>query len=231
MTKHLFIEGPVESGKSTLLKTCLKPYFDVTGGFSCIRYRDADGNVRAYALAPPATAVDAVFNPDITPDDRSVFLLFDKENRVERRLEVFETRGLEFLNGRAKGLEDVSIPFSRADSAAKKKTSVDSNKTAGLIYMDEIGGVELMAPKFCKRLYELLGGNVPCMGILKMNTGKGILKQSDRKKSVEDLNEELRKALIERFDAKIIKFVPEDKEKARIEIEDFIKSKLPSAVK
>lgn len=35
--KHLFLEGPIQTGKSTLLRRCLAPYRDRLGGFSSQR--------------------------------------------------------------------------------------------------------------------------------------------------------------------------------------------------
>ena len=85
--KHLFLEGPVRTGKSTLLLECISDIREYAGGFCCIRLTDSSGNVRGFRLAPP----DADYReqpydsslPDIFlesgPDGMTVTILISKE--------------------------------------------------------------------------------------------------------------------------------------------------------
>ncbi|MBQ6583034.1 MAG: hypothetical protein IJH77_04310 [Mogibacterium sp.] len=48
--KHLFLEGPIQIGKSTLLRQFLLTYRNRLGGFSSQRLLDAEGNVQGYRI-------------------------------------------------------------------------------------------------------------------------------------------------------------------------------------
>ena len=67
--KHLFLEGPIRSGKSTLIKSCLKEFKGSLGGFSCKRYRDGSGDIRAFGLTGPDDFdVDGLYDPAVCGD-------------------------------------------------------------------------------------------------------------------------------------------------------------------
>ena len=69
MAKHLFLEGPIQSGKSTLIKNCLREFGGTPGGFSCKRYLDESGSIRAFGLVSPTDFdVDGVYDPQIHGD-------------------------------------------------------------------------------------------------------------------------------------------------------------------
>lgn len=89
---HLFLEGPVKTGKSTFLRNCLHIYMDRIGGFSCQRLWQ-DGSPCGYRLTPAdETALDAEFSPDLS----GIFTCHT--NQVSKKdPSVFETLGVSLL--------------------------------------------------------------------------------------------------------------------------------------
>lgn len=91
---HLFIEGPIRTGKSSLIRTCLKPYIQSVGGFSCQRMLSDTGTIVGYRLAPPSDLrVTVRFQSHLD----NIFM-FHKEHGTEKKLEVFEDAGVSYLN-------------------------------------------------------------------------------------------------------------------------------------
>jgi len=91
--KHLFLEGPVRTGKSTLLLECISDIREYAGGFCCIRLTDSSGNVRGFRLAPP----DADYREQ--PYDSSLpdIFLESGPDGMKKHPEVFETSGIDYL--------------------------------------------------------------------------------------------------------------------------------------
>ena len=60
MYRHLFLEGPIQKGKSTLLRELLAPYMNEVGGFTSQRLLDSEGETVAFrigsARSTPLTA-------------------------------------------------------------------------------------------------------------------------------------------------------------------------------
>lgn len=137
MPKHLFLEGPSGIGKSTLLLEELGPLRRQAGGLVSLRLVDRDGCTRAFALASPSRSPCPVI--PCSGDVPNVFLERGAEGTVWHA-EVFEHAGMELL----------------ADAERRN-----------LLVLDEIGGCELLSDAFRSRLLELLGGTVPCIGVLK----------------------------------------------------------------
>ena len=52
MYRHLFLEGPIQTGKSTLLRRLLAPYKDQIGGFASQRMLNDDGRTIGYRIGP-----------------------------------------------------------------------------------------------------------------------------------------------------------------------------------
>mgnify|MGYP001210683387 CR=1 FL=1 len=174
MPKHLFLEGPVQTGKSTLLRKYLIPYKDLLGGFCSQRLLDDKKEAVAYRITGPEDLdVEIPYSPGLP----HVFAV-KKSIGSEKNMDVFRDYGVSLL-----------------DSAAEKP----------LILLDEIGGSELLVPEFRARLYEILSGNSPCLGVIKLNEkARSMSREADYPGIVADYNAMLRKDLAESFEAEII---------------------------
>lgn len=150
MKKHLFLQAPVQSGKSTLLQEAMEPYRQYIGGFVSQRLKDEALNTVGFRLA------DYNEYPKLTaPFCDSLSDIFLKRTADETffDLSVFENRAIKIIE--------------------------DTKKDKKLILLDEIGGGELKSEIFRDYLYKLLGENNNCIGVLKIpkaaaNTGRGI---------------------------------------------------------
>lgn len=94
MYKHLFLEGPIQTGKSTLLKKLLQPHINEVAGFSCQRLTDKNGNTIAFRLGPAAnTPLTAPYSPDTD----NIFRIIAGENKGYNNISVFD-KAAELLN-------------------------------------------------------------------------------------------------------------------------------------
>ena len=188
---NYFLEGPIQTGKSTYLRKILKAEFgpNLTGvaGFTSQRVVSSEGELLGFGIAPAAaeilyTAGDqtetswsqdgaAGVPTDSTagvPASTRMFKTFGPAGpRVD--MSVFETYGVELLE----------------DAIAKAKSG-----EARVVLLDEIGGHEMVCPEFTKRLYELLDMDVRCVGVIKHPASA---KRMDP--SILALNEELHKKI------------------------------------
>ena len=143
---NMFIEGPVQTGKSTTIRKVLNERFgpDLKGvaGFTSQRITDADGHLLAFRLAPAEAKLSIAADPDGLDN---IFKRFTQDGPVID-LDVFETTGVAYLE----------------DALAKAKAG-----QASLVLLDEIGGHEMNCETFCTRLYELLDSDIPCVGVVK----------------------------------------------------------------
>lgn len=164
---HLFLEGPVKTGKSTLLRQCIEPYIEKTGGFSSQRLWQ-DGRPCGYRLVPAENLrLDQPYEPGLPG-------IFTYHHQSDWRKDpaVFETLGVQLLSN----LSDCE-----------------------LILLDEIGGSELLVPAFREKLYEVLSGPLPCIGVLKLSSKAAFMSRtSGYPGQVVDYNRQLREDLIGR---------------------------------
>lgn len=188
MKKYLFLEGPIQEGKSTLIRSLIKDRIPQIGGFSSQRLLNDSGKTVGFRIAPPeeVMALTAKYSPALS----DVFLYFGW-GRTEVKPEIF------------------------ANTAVKYLRQVEGKK---LILLDEIGGVELLDPEFRKELYHTLKGDIPCLGVLKLEAG---IRNMCRNPSVGydciDYHLKLRADLLSRLDTDIVQFdrkSPEEPEKA-----------------
>lgn len=143
---NLFIEGPIQTGKSTLIRKTLREFFGPSHagvyGFTSQRLTDADGNLLGFRLAPAGAALSVTADPDACDN---VFKAFTAGgSRVD--MTVFETTGIRYMD--------------EAFAAAKAGQ-------AKIILLDEIGGHELSSKAFRQKLYQLLDSEYPCVGVVK----------------------------------------------------------------
>lgn len=173
MTPKLFFEGPVRSGKSTIIRHALLPYLDNLGGFVVQRLLDDAGVPVAYRLIGLEAihrlgnqgeslflAVDAPLT-SMTADDRKGIFLWTDPRKVQ--LQVFDSISLE--------IDAVSTDSSRSDK---------------ILLLDEIGGVDLLSPGFRKAVTTVLQSPSPCVGVIK---------EIDKARDAQSYNRELRTLL------------------------------------
>lgn len=152
--KHLFLEGPIQTGKSTLIRKvlgeCLKEHDDLkVAGFQSQRITDEKGDTVAFRIGPaPETgltvpACELAINPESDSDCLAgcVFKAF-ASGKTRKFREVFEKQGVELL----------------------KKSAATAPH---VILLDEIGGEELLCEGFREELYRVLGGETLCIGVIK----------------------------------------------------------------
>lgn len=143
---NLFIEGPIQTGKSTLIRKVLREFFgpslEGVAGFTSQRLTDADGQLLGFRLAPADAALTIVCDPAAADN---VFKQFTPTgSRVD--MGVFETAGIRYM--------DEALESAKAGQAQ-------------VILLDEIGGHELASETFRRKLYQLLDSEYPCVGVIK----------------------------------------------------------------
>lgn len=143
---NLFIEGPVQTGKSTLIRKILREEFGQNlkgvAGFTSQRITDPKGRLLGFRLASAVADLSMTADP---ADTDNVFKYFTP-NGSRTDISVFETVGIELIE--------------EAFTAAKEGR-------AQFVLLDEIGGHELASSLFRSKLYELLESDVPCTGVVK----------------------------------------------------------------
>ena len=88
MYRHLFIEGPIQTGKSTLLKNFLQPYSNDTAGFTCQRLTDKNGQTIAFRLgSADSTPLTAPYSPAAD----NIFRIIAGEKKGYNNINVFDT--------------------------------------------------------------------------------------------------------------------------------------------
>ena len=143
---NLFIEGPIQTGKSTLIRKVLREFFgpslEGVAGFTSQRLTDADGELLGFRLAPADAALTVVCDPAAADN---VFKHFTPTGtRVD--MSVFETAGIRYM--------DEALEAAKAGQAQ-------------IILLDEIGGHELASDAFRRKLYQVLDSEYPCVGVIK----------------------------------------------------------------
>lgn len=136
---HFFLQGERGIGKSYLLRQHLLPYLGQMAGFGVSRLTE-DGEVAGFAVYD----VKAGFGP------------LEQEGRAG-------SRGSD---------EDVFMYRGHRDITVLEKTiarvAADCREAwCRLIYLDEIGGIELVSPAFLASLGQVLACGKPCIGVWK----------------------------------------------------------------
>ena len=143
---NIFLEGPIQTGKSTFIRKLLKERFgpDLNGvsGFTSQRITDPDGRLLGFCLAPAAAELSVIADPTGTDN---VFKRFTSDDPVVD-MDVFETAGIRYM------------------SEAITKAKAGQTR---VVLLDEIGGHELQSEAFRTKLYELLDSDCPCVGVIK----------------------------------------------------------------
>jgi nucleoside-triphosphatase len=177
MKKHFFIEGPIQEGKSTLIRGLIKEHLTQVGGFSSQRLFNDDGETVGFRIVPAAEAMDLTMK--YSPELSDVFLYFEGRE-TEKNPEIFTDTAIRYLK----------------EGRGKK-----------LILLDEIGGIELLMPEFKEALYEILGGGIPCLGVLKLeHSNRHMCSNANINRECTDYQMQLRDRLLNRYEAEVIHF-------------------------
>lgn len=188
---HLFLEGPVQTGKSTLLRECLAPYPKQLGGFSSQRLWQ-ESLPCGYRLTP---ACEFHLDADYHPDLKGVFMYHFGEVS-QKDPSVFQSYGVQLLK---------------------------DAENSQLILLDEIGGSELLVPAFRNRLYQILSGPTPCIGVLKLSSKASFMSQAaGYPGEVVDCNLQLHEKLNQIPGCRILSFSRENRSYLKREIEKFL---------
>lgn len=209
--KHLFLEGPVQSGKSTAIQRLLSEAFPAElyqtkgqanpiGGFTSQRLTSEtrppglsahstrgisyDGTVYdceafetklptvAYRIAPAMSPLSTPLEPCMLDDPagHGIFRYVDPLGETHKYPQVFDTSAISYV--------------SCAANESKPR----------VILLDEIGGAELLHTAFRDALYEVLSGDIPCIGVIKLEESAAhMMDTASYDTSVLNLNRQLRK--------------------------------------
>lgn len=194
MAENLFLEGPVQLGKSTLLRKMLRPYIGLIGGFASQRMVDDHGRTVAFRIGPAAeTALSVPYRGN--ENLPGIFRRTDESERILKSPEVFDTLGVRYLT----------------ENHGKK-----------LILLDEIGGAELLSCDFRKALYDVLAADIPCIGVMKLEQSASFMSATaGYSGEVMKQNRRLRRNITEEYNGKIVEFKRESALAER-EIEVFL---------
>lgn len=218
MRTLLFLEGPIQTGKSTLIRRLLGDHLSECGGFTSQRLIGADGKTRGFRLGPAAQtplttpAEDYIASPGSGRpfiDGAGIFKWSPEDGQGRHVItdqSVFEQAGAELLR---------------------------SSMGKPLILLDEIGGSELLCDAFCTALEEVLTCGAPCLGVMKLMDGaRRIQSQYDRSSkgwTIADQNEKIRRKIIEDLGGKILYYERGSAGASNVEAEllSFIRSVFP----
>lgn len=144
--KHLFLQGNIATGKSTLLRQALLPHLEKVGGFFVQRIYTGNEHT-GFQLKPLCDANDYQLNKyvDCQLEKEKLFIYRDDDLKMRINLAIFENEGVSFLK--------------RNQEKMKK-----------LILMDEIGGVDLYCPAFMRSVQQTLNGPQSVIGVLKLTS-------------------------------------------------------------
>lgn len=140
MYNHLFLQGDIDIGKSTIIKDAVLPYIEDVGGYFTTKLF-VNNKKTGFAIRPIKEDSDYILRSDIH--------------------DIYKIPGL-FMYRHNGSCKFKSNLFTR--KAKKYLTDACSKK---LIVIDEIGGIELTNSKFIKTLLEVLGGIIPILGVVK----------------------------------------------------------------
>ena len=177
MKKHFFLEGPIQEGKSTLIRKLIGDHLIDVGGFSSQRLVNDSGKTVGFRIVPASEAME--LTKKYSPHLSDVFLYFDG-NKTKMTSEIFVDTAIKYLR----------------KSQGKK-----------LILLDEIGGVEMLMPEFRAQLYEVLEGEIPCLGVLKLETSnRNMCSNANINHECVDYHLQLREFLVNQYEADLVRF-------------------------
>lgn len=153
MGNNFFLEGPIQTGKSTLIRKALGADIDLCGGFTTQRVFDCKGDLFGFRLGPSDTTPLTGELSKLSEEERSGFFRYaDTNGYFCTDIAPFETIGIDclLLKGHQK-----------------------------LFLIDEIGGIELLSPSFTSTLFSVLESDTPCIGVIKLRENMERIRTSD----------------------------------------------------
>lgn len=140
MYKHLFLQGDIDIGKSTIIRDCVRPFLKDIGGYYTVKLF-VDNKKSGFAIRPVKNDIYYQLRLDVD-DICKVPGLFMCKNKGDFgfKTDIFVNKATNYLT----------------NSFDKK-----------LIIIDEIGGLELKSSKFIKILSKILKGDIPILGVIK----------------------------------------------------------------
>ncbi|MGL4483780.1 MAG: nucleoside-triphosphatase [Anaerovoracaceae bacterium] len=165
MSNNLFIEGEIGIGKSTFLRTLL-----LNTKFS---NEMGSPNRQKESLAVAGFSVQRI--------------IFKSENKVAYRLMgAFEIQPVIYCESMEK-MGNIENVFLQRELASSKKSINDlsvfdnygtqlleiAEERAEIIFLDEIGGIDMAAAKFSEKVASLIESSIPCIGVIKQRKKAG----------------------------------------------------------
>lgn len=162
---NLFIEGPIQRGKSTLIREVLKKFYgpglDGSTGIACGR---GVGGFTVQRMRFPTQGADKRFGFRLMEASAPIWA---HTCVVATDEALLKSDGVFKVVGPSGGRTNLEV-FERKAVALMEQAARDAEEgRIGIILLDEIGGHELSCPGFCKKLYELLDSDIPCIGVIK----------------------------------------------------------------
>ena len=188
---NLFLEGPVQTGKSTLIREMLQEFYGanacrsgscnfefcsapdkVIGGFTVQRmhFPTPGENKRiGFRLMPASAPIKAHTCVTATDEDllasEGVFKLMSGSGKSPGSSQCGSRVKLEVF-------ETLGVQYIRQ--------AIEDYRTGriSLVLLDEIGGHEMICVEFRQALYEILESDIPCIGVVKLQeSARGMLRK------------------------------------------------------
>ncbi|NLJ56496.1 MAG: hypothetical protein GX334_05525 [Firmicutes bacterium] len=200
--KHLFLQGNITIGKSTLLREALLPYLDQVGGFYVQRIYKNNEHI-GFQLKPLHKAEGYQLNKQVADLQKNNYFIYrDEKRKMQVQLSIFENDGVHFLE--------------KAQENKKK-----------IILMDEIGGIDLYCPAFVQSILQILGGPWSAVGVLKLARNRKRLSSNfvnpeEKEKEVMGKYSRIKEHPL----VKILKLRLDNYQEVRTEVQAFIKNVL-----
>lgn len=151
MSNNYFLEGDIQTGKSTLIRRALGDHISECGGFACQRLIDNSGNIIGFRFGP---ASSTPLNASVRFDDGYPYTLRYADGSIPDNIFKFRDRlGVSHVDADLFGTAGVELMRVR--------------KGQRFMLLDEIGGIELVCRPFVSALFDLLESDVPCVGVIK----------------------------------------------------------------
>ena len=206
---NLFLEGPIQTGKSTLIRQVLRESPGAASGrkqasgatpelkgFTCQRVLGEEGQLLGFALGPADAELTVTWHRGDAPPE-NVFKAFTPEGTMVD-LSVFENAGVRYIR--------------EALGKAADGAGADGCRRA-LVLLDEIGGHEMACEPFRDALHEILDSELTCIGVLKLRNSAERMDPS-----IVELNDELRKRIMKDENSRVLYFERDESGEAAQEI-------------
>lgn len=205
--RHFFLSGPSGVGKSAMLKEALAPFACQTNGFFTQRLLLEDGSRGGFRLMKweKTLPISELYRNDMTE-------LFVKKTKDgwEKNTSVFAVRGVKLL----KDMQD-----------AVRRSEMSGEKC--ILYMDELGGMELLEREFSKLLYQVLKEAPCCVGVVKSPGNlNAMMKRTGIKYREEERLRQFHREFTGEFAGQIVTVTEENKEQVRMRLKDFLNEKM-----